>query len=208
VIGRLRGELLEKHPPQLLVEVGGVGYELEASMNTFYRLPERGKQVVLYTHFVVREDAQLLYGFADRGERSLFRALIKVNGVGPKLALTILSGIDADGFVRAVHQGDAASLVRLPGIGKKTAERLIVEMKDKLKELQQSGPAEFQLSSPGEDVVPAGPDAASEAESALVALGYKPTEAAKAVSQAARLLDAGVPCEALIRQALKSMVGG
>lgn len=208
MIGRLRGELLEKHPPQLLVEVGGVGYELEASMNTFYRLPERGKQVVLYTHFVVREDAQLLYGFADRGERSLFRALIKVNGVGPKLALTILSGIDADSFVRAVHQGDTASLVRLPGIGKKTAERLIVEMKDKLKELQVSGAGEFQLSAPGEQVPVAGSDAVFEAESALVALGYKPAEAAKAVSQAARQLDANVACEALIRQALKSMVGG
>jgi Holliday junction DNA helicase RuvA len=200
--------LLEKHPPQLLVEVGGVGYELEASMNTFYRLPERGRQVVLYTHFVVREDAQLLYGFADRGERSLFRALIKVNGVGPKLALTILSGIDADSFVRAVHQGDTASLVRLPGIGKKTAERLIVEMKDKLKELQVSGAGEFQLSAPGEQVPVAGSDAVFEAESALVALGYKPAEAAKAVSQAARQLDANVACEALIRQALKSMVGG
>ena len=208
MIGRLRGELLEKHPPQLLVEVNGVGYELEASMNTFYRLPERGGQVLLYTHFVVREDAQLLYGFADRGERSLFRALIKVNGVGPKLALTILSGIDTESFVRAVHQGDTASLVRLPGIGKKTAERLIVEMKDRLKELQVSGPAEFQLSSPGDAMVAAVPDVASEAESALVALGYKPAEATRAIGQAAKLAGAQASCETLIRQALKSMVGG
>lgn len=208
MIGRLKGELLEKHPPQLLVDVNGVGYELEASMNTFYRLPDRGKSVVLYTHFVVREDAQLLYGFADRDERSLFRALIKVNGVGPKLALTILSGIDTEGFIRTVHQGDTASLVRLPGVGKKTAERLIVEMKDRLKELQAAGPGEFQLSSPGEAAQAPASDAVAEAETALVALGYRPAEASRAISKAEKALGAGAGCEALIRQALKSMVGG
>ncbi|GGO80698.1 Holliday junction ATP-dependent DNA helicase RuvA [Marinobacterium nitratireducens] len=208
MIGRLRGELLEKQPPQLLVDVNGVGYELEASMNTFYRLPERGKQVVLYTHFVVREDAQLLYGFADRDERSLFRALIKVNGVGPKLALTILSGIDTETFIAVVNQGDTASLVRLPGVGKKTAERLIVEMKDRLKELQVTDSGGFQLASPAAAEGPSASDLVAEAESALVALGYKPAEASRSVSKAARELGASASSEALIRQALKSMVGG
>ncbi|MFC6672378.1 Holliday junction branch migration protein RuvA [Marinobacterium aestuariivivens] len=208
MIGRLSGELLEKHPPQLLVDVNGVGYELEASMNTFYRLPARGKPVVLYTHFVVREDAQLLYGFADREERSLFRALIKVNGVGPKLALTILSGIDTETFIHTVHQGDTASLVRLPGVGKKTAERLIVEMKDRLKELQVSDNGDFQLASPDVAGAPSTSDIVAEAESALVALGYKPAEASRSISQAAKSLGGQVGSEALIRQALKSMVGG
>src|SRR5210317_1798696 len=128
-----------------MVDVSGVGYEVEASMNTFYKLPEVGTFVTLYTHFVVREDAQLLYGFADRRERSLFRQLIKVNGVGPKLALTILSGISADEFVRCVHAEDTAALVRLPGVGKKTAERLIVEVKDKLDKLEMPTAVEFEL---------------------------------------------------------------
>lgn len=212
MIGRLKGELLEKHPPQLLIDVSGVGYEVEASMNTFYRLPELGKQVILFTHFVVREDAQLLYGFADREERLLFRTLIKVNGVGPKLALTILSGISTNDFVRSVHDQDTAALVRLPGVGKKTAERLIVEMKDKLKDLQVKDFGEFQLSGGGdpdlvEPVVPA-TDHRAEAESALVALGYKPVQATKAVAAAEKALGAGANSEELIRQSLKSMVAG
>lgn len=211
MIGRLRGELLEKHPPQLLIDVNGVGYEVEASMNTFYRLPELGRQVTLFTHFVVREDAQLLYGFADREERLLFRTLIKVNGVGPKLALTILSGISASDFVRSVHDQDTAALVRLPGVGKKTAERLIVEMKDKLKDLQVADFGEFQLSGGGDpDVAVAMPatDHRAEAESALVALGYKPVQATKAIAQAEKALGAGASSEDLIRQSLKSMVTG
>lgn len=212
MIGRLKGELLEKHPPQLLIDVNGVGYEVEASMNTFYRLPELGKQVVLFTHFVVREDAQLLYGFADREERLLFRTLIKVNGVGPKLALTILSGISTNDFVRSVHDQDTAALVRLPGVGKKTAERLIVEMKDKLKDLQVKDFGEFQLSGGGdpdlaEPMVPAA-DHRAEAESALVALGYKPVQATKAIAAAEKALGAGASSEELIRQSLKSMVTG
>lgn len=212
MIGRLKGELLEKHPPQLLIDVNGVGYEVEASMNTFYRLPELGKQVVLFTHFVVREDAQLLYGFADREERLLFRTLIKVNGVGPKLALTILSGISTNDFVRSVHDQDTAALVRLPGVGKKTAERLIVEMKDKLKDLQVKDFGEFQLSGGGdpdlaESMVPA-TDHRAEAESALVALGYKPVQATKAIAAAEKALGAGASSEELIRQSLKSMVTG
>lgn len=211
MIGRLRGELLEKHPPQLLIDVNGVGYEVEASMNTFYRLPELGRQVTLFTHFVVREDAQLLYGFADREERLLFRTLIKVNGVGPKLALTILSGISANDFVRSVHDQDTAALVRLPGVGKKTAERLIVEMKDKLKDLQVADFGEFQLSGGGApDVAVSMPatDHRAEAESALVALGYKPVQATKAIAQAEKALGAGASSEDLIRQSLKSMVSG
>lgn len=211
MIGRLRGELLEKHPPQLLIDVNGVGYEVEASMNTFYRLPELGRQVTLFTHFVVREDAQLLYGFADREERLLFRTLIKVNGVGPKLALTILSGISANDFVRSVHDQDTAALVRLPGVGKKTAERLIVEMKDKLKDLQVADFGEFQLSGGGDPEIavsmPA-TDHRAEAESALVALGYKPVQATKAIAQAEKALGAGASSEDLIRQSLKSMVTG
>lgn len=211
MIGRLRGELLEKHPPQLLIDVSGVGYEVEASMNTFYRLPELGKQVTLFTHFVVREDAQLLYGFADREERLLFRTLIKVNGVGPKLALTILSGISSNDFVRSVHDQDTAALVRLPGVGKKTAERLIVEMKDKLKDLQVADFGEFQLdggSNPEAAAAVPETDYRAEAESALVALGYKPVQATKAIAAAEKQLGAGASSEDLIRQSLKSMVTG
>lgn len=210
MIGRLKGELIEKQPPQLVVDVNGVGYEVEASMNTFYRLPETGAQVTLFTHFVVREDAQLLYGFIDKQERSLFRTLIKANGVGPKLAITILSGISTTEFVRCVNDGDTASLIKLPGVGKKTAERLIVEMKDKIKALGLESADEFQLSAAD------GPDMASfeavsdnraEAESALVALGYKPVQATKSIDQAHKSLGAGASCEDLIRVALRSMVG-
>jgi len=210
VIGRLKGELLEKQPPQLVIDVNGVGYEVEASMNTFYRLPEVGLQVTLFTHFVVREDAQLLYGFIDKQERSLFRTLIKANGVGPKLAITILSGISTNEFVRCVNDGDTASLIKLPGVGKKTAERLIVEMKDKIKALGLESSDEFQLSAAD------GPDMASfesvsdnrvEAESALVALGYKPVQATKSIEQAHKSLGSGASCEDLIRVALRSMVG-
>lgn len=210
MIGRLKGELVEKHPPHLMIDVNGVGYEVEVSMNTFYRLPESGRQVTLYTHFVVREDAQLLYGFADKEERLLFRTLIKVNGVGPKLALTILSGSSTQEFVRSVHDQDTAALVRLPGVGKKTAERLIVEMKDRLKDLQVADLGEFRLSGGGElpAAAPAVNDAVAEAESALVALGYKPVQATKAIAQAEKLLGAGAGCEDLIRQSLKSMVTG
>ena len=200
MIGRIRGILLEKQPPQLLVDVNGVGYEIQAPMTTIYQLPEVGQLITLHTHFVVREDAQLLYGFADLNERSLFRALIKVNGVCPKLALTILSGIESNDFVRCVRDGDSASLIRLPGVGKKTAERLLVEMKDRLKDWQiegvSSGPLEGGVVSSNAQV--------TEAESALVALGYKPQEASKAI---ARVNDDSISSsEALIRAALKNRV--
>ncbi|EAR60131.1 Holliday junction branch migration protein RuvA [Neptuniibacter caesariensis] len=210
MIGRLKGELIEKQPPQLVIDVQGVGYEVEASMNTFYRLPELGSTLTLFTHFVVREDAQLLYGFYDKEERSLFRTLIKANGVGPKLAITILSGISTSEFVRCVNDGDTASLIKLPGVGKKTAERLIVEMKDKIKALGLETSGDFELSAAdGPDMASFEPQAdnRAEAESALVALGYKPVQATKAIEQVFKTLGSSASSEELIRHALRSMVG-
>jgi len=181
MIGRLRGKIIHKQPPQLLIDVQGVGYEVDAPMSTFYQLPDAGSDVTLHTHMVVREDAQLLYGFASETERALFRHLIKINGVGPKLALTILSGMGADEFVACVQDGDAAALVRMPGIGKKTAERLIIELRDKLKDAQPQGHIDGD-SSPAL-VVRAGSNTSpvSDAVSALIALGYKPQEASRMV---------------------------
>ncbi len=199
MIGRIHGILIEKQAPDLLVDVQGVGYEIQAPMTTLYQLPEIGQAVTLHTHFVVREDAQLLYGFANLQQRSLFRTLIKVNGVGPKLALTILSGIESDDFVRCVRDNDTATLVRLPGVGKKTAERLLVEMRDRLKDWQVDG----LLVAEGAATLAPAADALAEAESALIALGYKPAEAAKAV---AAVKEEGASSEQLIRSALKNMV--
>ncbi len=142
MIGKIRGIILEKQPPQLIVDVHGIGYEIDAPMSTFYQLPEVGQEVNLFTHFVVREDAQHLYGFYTRDERLLFRTLLKVNGVGPRMALTVLSSVSPEEFVRCVLNNDTASLVRLPGIGKKTAERLVIEMRDKLSDWNQTPPAE------------------------------------------------------------------
>ncbi|HEA25569.1 MAG TPA: Holliday junction branch migration protein RuvA [Ectothiorhodospiraceae bacterium] len=198
MIGRLRGTLAEKQPPKLLLDVGGVGYEVEAPMSTFYQLPEIGQELTLLTHMVVREDAQLLFGFASESERQLFRTLIKVNGVGAKLALTILSGIAADEFARAVQDGDAATLVRLPGIGKKTAERLIVEMRDRLSDWQPVATLQ-----PGAESVITRPNAVQDAVSALIALGYKPPEASRLVGQ----VDSdGLASEMIIKTALKISV--
>jgi len=195
MIGRLRGILARKEPPALLVDVGGVGYELEAPMTTFYDLPAVGETVTLYTHLVVREDAHLLYGFAREAQRRLFRDLLKVNGVGPRVALAVLSGLADEEFVRAVNQEDVARLTQVPGIGRKTAERLIMEMRDKLPEAAPAGAA-----APG----PAAADPVSEAVSALIALGYKPNEASRAV----RAVPAGdLSAEEIIRQALKGMAG-
>jgi len=201
VIGRLRGILLEKHPPRLLVEAGGVGYELEAPMSTFYRLPATGSEVVLHTHLVVRDDAHLLFAFASEAERSLFRSLIRVNGVGARLALTILSGMEAGDFARCVQEGDAAALTRLPGVGKKTAERLVVEMRDRLDDWQPV-PAAAAAAGP---VPAAAPDPEREAVDALVALGYRPAEAARMVS---RLDIEGMASEDIIRAALKASLKG
>ncbi|MCW7553506.1 Holliday junction branch migration protein RuvA [Endozoicomonas gorgoniicola] len=203
MIGRIRGTLVEKQPPYLLVDAGGVGYEVEAPMSVFFQLPEAGAEVVLFTHFVVREDAQLLYGFGSREERELFRTLIKVNGVGPKLGLTLLSGIDAQTFVRCVHENDSATLVKLPGVGKKTAERLIVEMKDKLDRWQSSPLLDGKPMIVGSAMAEAARDTEQEAVSALVALGYKPQDASKVVG---KVFVEGMEAEEIIRQSLKSMI--
>lgn len=198
MIGRIHGVILEKQAPLLLIDVNGVGYEVLAPMTTIYQLPAVGEAVTLHTHMVVREDAQLLYGFAGRRDRSLFQTLIRVNGVGPKLALTILSGIEIDDFIRSVRGGDCAALVRLPGVGKKTAERLLVEMKDRLSDWQTDAALVVTREAVSNN------DRVAEAESALVALGYKPTEASRAI--AAVNDDSIAGSEELIRRALKNMV--
>lgn len=201
MIGRLRGTLLEKHPPQLLLEVGGVGYEIEAPMSTFYQLPATGAQLMLHTHLVVREDAQLLYGFATESERRMFRSLIRINGVGAKLALTILSGLSADEFARSVQESDTATLVRLPGVGKKTAERLIVEMRDRLTDWQVD--TTLPVMPAGEVATRAAPDEARDAISALLSLGYKPQEASRLIG---KIETEGLSSEEIIRAALKQAV--
>ena len=198
MIGRLQGKVVEKQAPDLLVDVQGVGYEVLVSLNTFFDVPEVGAVVTLHTHFVVREDIQQLYGFTKVSERSLFRNLIKVNGVGPKMALAILSGMSANDFALSVHNNDTAALVKLPGVGKKTAERLLIEMRDKIGDIDTSGGDTGSGNS-----LSAQSDLAQEAESALIALGYKPADAAKIINRVAdeSVTDAGQ----LIRLALKSM---
>jgi Holliday junction DNA helicase RuvA len=197
MIGRLRGLVIVKQPPYLLLEVQGVGYELEAPMSTFYGLPETGSEAVLHTHLVVREDSHVLYAFGTDTDRTLFRALIRVSGVGPKLALAILSGMDAPTFARSVQQADIAGLTRLPGIGKKTAERLVVEMRDRLSDLE-SATARPRAGGtrPGRQ-----PSAAEDAMTALEALGYRPVEARRLVSA---VECEGVASEEIIRRALQA----
>ncbi len=208
MIGRIRGVLLEKQAPEILLEANGVGYEIQLPMTSFYQLPALGQEAIIYTHFVVREDAQLLFGFADKTERALFRELIKANGVGPKLALTILSGMSAKQFIQAVSYEDVSSLVKLPGVGKKTAERLLVEMKDKLKKLNLDGGEHLPLL----DGQPAGVEstfvaadggAKEEAISALLALGYKSAQAIKVVNQ---VYKDDMSSENLIRESLRAMI--
>ncbi|GLR75294.1 Holliday junction branch migration protein RuvA [Aliivibrio sifiae] len=207
MIGRLRGNLLEKQPPELLIEVSGIGYEVQMPMSCFYELPEIGTEAIIYIHYVVREDAQLLYGFNTKKERALFREVIKANGVGPKLGLAILSGMTASQFVQSVEREDISTLVKLPGVGKKTAERLVVEMKDRLK-----GWGAGDLFTPatdaapmddGSDLITSPQSAQDEAVSALISLGYKPVQASKVVSQVAK---PDMTSEALIRESLKSMI--
>lgn len=196
MIGRLQGMLLRKEPPALMLDVGGVGYELEAPMTTFYELPAVGERVTLYTHLVVREDAHLLYGFVREAQRRLFRELLKVNGVGPRVALAVLSGLSDEEFSRCVAEEDIARLTKVPGIGRKTAERLVIEMRDKL-------PKDIPLPASTTAAGPVAPgDPVSEAVSALVALGYKPNEASRAVRSASTK---GLSAEEIIRQALKGM---
>lgn len=200
MIGFIRGRLITKQPPDVLVDVGGVGYELQVPMTTLFQLPALGSEVTLLTHFVVREDAQLLFGFADETDRKLFRELIKVSGVGPRLALTLLSGMDARAFASCLQQDDVSALVALPGVGKKTAERLLVEMRDKagkwLGELSPDMSATVTQSQPSPN------DYRSEAEQALVALGYKLTEASRRVANVDD--DSVESSEELIRRALKA----
>ncbi len=202
MIGFLRGQLLAKKPPQLLLDVHGVGYEIEAPMTTFYDLPMIGESVSLFTHLVVREDAHVLYGFAQETDRSMFRTLIKVNGVGPKLALTILSGQSAEEFCRCIEDNDTLALIRLPGVGKKTAERLIVEMRDRLPDLSEISEAGIKMNlGQTKPSVTASPR--QEAVTALCALGYKPADASKMV-QGVSCEDKS--CEEIIRLALRGTV--
>ena len=196
MIGFLRGRLAAKHPPLLLVDVGGVGYEVEAPMSTFYGLSGVGAEVHLFTHLVVREDAHVLFGFGTERERSLFREVIKVSGVGPRIALAILSGVTVDEFHRCVEAGDVATLVRVPGIGRKTAERLVIEMRDRLKLL--AGPA--FVAGGGPSPGPAG--AQAEAFAALVALGYKPPEVTRLLQ---KVDAAATTTEEIIRHALREV---
>jgi Holliday junction DNA helicase RuvA len=196
LIGFLRGRIAAKHPPLLVMDVAGVGYEVEAPMSTFYGLPSVGAETTLHTHLVVREDAHVLFGFGTEGERALFRELIKVSNVGPRIALAILSGVSVEGFHRCVESEDVASLVRIPGIGRKTAERLVVEMRDRLKALAPPQAADGARVAPGEAATPH-----SEAYSALIALGYKPPE----VLRLLKSVDPSVKStEEMIRHALRS----
>lgn len=197
MIGFLRGRIVAKQPPVLLLDVGGVGYEVEAPMSTFYELPDVGSDVTLHTHLVVREDAHLLFAFASESERWLFRQLIKVSGVGARVALTILSGASVEQFARAVQEGDAASLTRLPGIGKKTAERLVVEMKDRLGD-SAGITAGMHVTLGARSASPV-----DEAFDALVALGYKPQEATRMIKG---IESEGLASEEIIRRALQATV--
>ncbi|MGB5131532.1 MAG: Holliday junction branch migration protein RuvA [Steroidobacteraceae bacterium] len=192
MIGYLRGRLVRKQPPALLIDVGGVGYELEAPMSTFYRLPELGSEIQLHTHLVVREDAHLLYGFATEDERRLFRDLLRVSGIGPKIGLALLSGITVETFLVCVEGQDIDALTRIPGIGRKIAERLLVEMRDRIRALGQM-PSALQR--------PDGAGAQAEAYAALVALGYRPVEVTRLLKS---VDNEGAGTEELIRRALQA----
>jgi Holliday junction DNA helicase RuvA len=206
MIGRIQGQLIEKQAPEILVDVQGVGYEILVPMTTLYQLPEVGKQVTLLTHFSVSETAQTLFGFSTKKDRELFRTLIKVNGVGPKMALGILSGMESGQLVHCVMDNNVAALVKVPGVGKKTAERLIIELRDKLKQWQHTGSplAAMEMASTGSKPVAIN-SISEEAESALISLGYKPADATKMVTRVLR--DHTVErSEDLIRLALKSLM--
>lgn len=208
MIGHIRGVLVEKQPPVLVIEANGIGYEIEASMQTFYKLPALGEPLKLFCHFVVREDAQLLFGFYDRQERTLFRTLIKANGVGPKLAIAILSGMSIQEFSACIMREDATTLTKIPGVGKKTAERLVVEFKDKIAALGLDEPADFELTGTELPSVAININSYIEdAQSALISLGYKPVMASKAVAAAQQQIKNINSSEELIRVSLKAMVG-
>lgn len=201
MIGRLRGTLAEKQPPHVIIDINGLGYELEVPMTTLYRLPSVGEPVTLHTHLVVREDAHLLYGFFEKRERELFRELIRLNGVGPKLALALMSGLEVDELVRCVQAQDTSVLVRIPGVGKKTAERLLVELKDRFKAWETVPGMSGLVVEPR--MGGAVSSAENDAVSALISLGYKPQEASRAVSA---IKEDGLSSEDMIRRALKGMV--
>ncbi len=198
MIGRLRGVIVYKQPPELMLDVKGVGYELQASMTTFDELPEVDAETTLFTHFIVREDAQTLYAFSSSSERSLFRTLLKVNGVGPKMALAIVSGMTVVEFSQYIHAADVTGLCKLPGVGKKTAERLIIEMRDKLAEVSTDT---LNSSIPNQTTQQTKRGKEEEAVNALVALGYKPAQASRMVAAVA---DQDLTIEQLIRTALKA----
>jgi holliday junction DNA helicase RuvA len=197
VIGFLKGRLAAKTPPMLLVDVNGVGYEIEAPMSTFYGLPATGEAVALYTHLVIRDDAHILFGFGTESERRLFRGLLKISGVGPKIALGILSGASVEDFLRIIEAEDVAMLTRIPGIGRKTSERIIIEMRDSVQKLSMP----TSSADPLQQSTPQSPQ--SEAFSALVALGYKPPEVTKLLKSAD---EPGLSTTEIIRRALKSAV--
>lgn len=197
MIGRLRGTLISKQPPWLMVEVGGVGYELEAPMSTIYDLPQTGKEVTLLTHYAVKEDSVALYGFLHESERASFRNLLKVSGIGAKTALAVLSGVSTQDFARLVQAGDVVALTKIPGIGKKTAERIVVELRDRVDGLGASAPG--LATAPG---APADP--AAEATVALQQLGYKPAEVSRLVQKVA---ESGDNAETIIRKALRAALG-
>lgn len=190
MIGSIRGRLLEKNPPQILVETNGVGYEIDVPMSTLYNLPDIGAEVFLYTHYVVREDAELLFGFSTKAERSLFRLLIRISGIGPKIALSILSGISASILAQAVSQAEPVLLTRIPGVGKKTAERIVLELKGKIDTVVGSADSQTPTSGAKADII-----------SALVSLGYSEREALQAVKG----LAADVTVNDGIREALKAL---
>jgi holliday junction DNA helicase RuvA len=197
MIGRLRGILVSKQPPWLLVEVGGVGYELEAPMSTIYDLPATGKEVTLLTHYAVKEDSVALYGFLHDAERTLFRNLQKVSGIGAKISLAVLSGVSTQDFARLVQAGDVVALTKIPGIGKKTAERIVVELRDRVDGLGASVPGFATAAS-------APLDPAGEATVALQQLGYKPAEVTRLVQKVA---ESGDSAETIIRKALRAALG-
>ncbi|EIL92317.1 MULTISPECIES: Holliday junction branch migration protein RuvA [Rhodanobacter] len=197
MIGRLRGTLIGKQPPSLLVDVGGIGYDVEAPMSTIYDLPGLGKEVVLLIHHAVKEDGITLYGFLHETERALFRNLLKVSGIGAKIALSVLSGVSTDHFARLVQAGDVVALTKIPGIGKKTAERIVVELRDRLDGVAGVPGVPSQRAS-------APLDAAGEATVALQQLGYKPAEVSRLVQKVAA---EGDTAEAIIRKALRAALG-
>lgn len=205
MIGQLRGIIIDKQPPALLLDVQGVGYELSLPMSSFYKLPALGNEVVLHTQLLIREDGHFLYGFANKGERALFREMLKATGVGPKLALTILSGLSVELFLRCVDSGDVATLIKLPGVGRKTAERLLLELRGRLQQWQQPV-SEGELLAGAtvlEDTFIRQPSAEDDATAALISLGYKDAQAVQAVKKVSK---AGLSSEELIRLALKAML--